>query len=492
MTADVRIEREAPAPLRDGTVLRAEVWRPDDDRPRPVVLVRTPYTKEGAAPLPVTDTRLATARGYAVVVQDVRGRGTSEGVFEPFVNEEADGADTVAWVAEQPWCDGRVVMAGMSYVGAMQWLAAAAGPPALRAIAPMLSSDEFGEGWSLRAGVHEHGFLGTWSAADLAAQADRWGDAPERAYDDLEGLARIAPWTAQWLAEAADSAYWRARSVAHRRDAVTVPVLFVGGWYDIFLAATLRGFARSTHPDDRLIVGPWGHDGTLSNLVGARNVGVAGAGGDVLFGAVLDFFDAVLDGRPPPLPRVRAYLLGGRRWLELDAWPPPRTGTLSLPLEPGTVAVRAADPVPSLGGRGLLVQVPGFGFGVRDQRPLLDRPDVLVAARAARPEPLTLAGPVRASLTVGADAPGPQDWAVTLCLEQPDGALDNLCEGIARAEPGARRVTVELGDVCVELPPGAELVALVAGSSFPRWPRPAADGRRRLEPGSALDLTVAA
>ena len=114
---------------------RAEAWVPDGPS-GPAILVRTPYLKETAAPSPVADVRLATERGYRVVVQDVRGRGSSEGEFEPFVNEEADGADSVAWVAEQRWCDGRVVMAGMSYVGATQWLAAAAAPPALRASLP--------------------------------------------------------------------------------------------------------------------------------------------------------------------------------------------------------------------------------------------------------------------------------------------------------------------------------------------------------------------
>ena len=264
MPPAIRIEREAPVPMRDGAVLRAEVWRPDDDAPHPAVLVRTPYFKEAAAPKAVNDPRRATERGYAVVLQDVRGRGTSEGAFDPFVHEEADGADSVGWVARQPWCDGRVVMAGMSYVGATQWLAAVAAPPALQAIAPTLSSDEFGAGWSLYDGVPEHGFLTSWSAASLLPVGSQWLDDPERAFDDVDALAAAAPWTRDWLSEPAGAAYWRARSVAHRRAEVQVPALMVGGWYDIFLGATLRSFARSRHPSDRLIIGPWGHDSDLS------------------------------------------------------------------------------------------------------------------------------------------------------------------------------------------------------------------------------------
>lgn len=485
----IRIERDVPVPMADGTVLRAEVWRPDDGRRHPAVLIRTPYLKESATPLPITDARMATARGYALVAQDVRGRGTSEGTFEPFVHEERDGADTVAWLAAQPWCDGRVVMAGMSYVGATQWLAAAASPPALEAIAPTLSSDGFGEGWSLRSGVPEHGFLATWNAADLAPPEQRWEDRPERAYDDPEGLARIAPWSGSWWTEPGDSAYWRARSVAARRDRIDVPALLVGGWYDIFLAGTLDAFARSRHPSDRLLIGPWGHDSKLSHLVGELNAGIAGSGEPAMFAAALDFYDAVLAGREPDAPRVRAYVLGARRWDDHTAWPPPGARATRMALEPGTFSVRPEDPVPSLGGRGLLVGVAGIDFGARDQRPLAGRPDVHVALRAAGAEATTLAGPVRAHLAVEPEGDRAALWTVTLCLEQPEGAWLNLCEGVGRSAPGAERLTVELGDVCVEVAAGQALVVLVAGSSFPRWPRPPAARTQAILEGSALELT---
>jgi uncharacterized protein len=266
-------------------------------------------------------------------------------------------------------------------------------------------------------------------------------------------------------------------------------VLSTAGWYDVFLAGTLRGFERTRHPSDRLVVGPWGHDSDLSNLVGEVNVGSAGAGEEWWFASALDFFDAARAGCEPALPRVRAYVLGARRWAELEAWPPPDATSLTVPLDPARVIVRPDDPVPSLGGRGLLVQVPGGGWGPRDQRPLLGRPDVAPAGRAEWPRPVTLAGPVRARLRTAAD--GPAHWVVTLCLEAPDGALHNLCEGIARAPAGATDVTVELGDVCVEVGAGQALVALLAGSSFPRWPRPETAGEQQILADSVLELTVA-
>ena len=487
--SDVRLLREVPVPLRDRTVTRAEAWVPDGP-PGPAILVRTPYLKETAVPSPVADVRLATERGYRVVVQDVRGRGSSEGDFEPFVHEEADGADSIAWVAEQSWCDGRVVMAGMSYVGATQWLAAAAAPPALGGIAPTMSSDDYAEGWSYREGVPELGLLATWSAIDLAPLEERWSDDPLRACDDLEGLARIAPWSAEWLQAGADSNYWSSRSVAHRRDDVTVPTLVIGGWYDVFCDASLRSFARSRHEHDRLVVGPWGHDAQLSHLVGDANVGVRGSGVVAeLFGTILGFYDAVLADEAPGLPRVTVYVLGARRWVGLDAWPPPGAERVELPLQPAVVGVDPAETVPSLGGRGLLIEVPGWGFGIRDQRGIAARDDVAVALRHTAPKRRWLAGPVRALLRTEAE-PGSM-WTVTLCVQQPDGALHNVTEGVGTDE-GYGTITVLLGDICASVEPGQPLVALVAGSSFPRWPRPKRRGSQSMLEGSRLELTVAA
>jgi uncharacterized protein len=485
---DVRLLREVAVPLRDGIVTRAEAWVPDGP-PGPAILVRTPYLKETAAPSPVVDVRLATERGYRVVLQDVRGRGGSAGDFEPFVDEEADGADSIAWLAGQDWCDGRVVMAGMSYVGATQWLAAAAAPPALNGIAPTLSSDAYAEGWSYRDGVLELGFLTTWNAIDLAPFDDHWHDDPLRACDDVDALIRIAPWSAEWLEAGAESDYWRSRSVAHRRDEITVPALVIGGWYDVFCDASLRSFARSRHEHDRLVVGPWGHDAQLSHLVGEANVGIAGSGVTAqLFGAILDFYDAVLADETPGLPRVSVYVLGARRWIGLDAWPPPGAERAGLAVDSGIVGVDPADPVPSLGGRGLLVEVPGQGFGIRDQRRIAAHDDVAVALRQAVSERRWLAGPACAHLRTEAEAGSM--WTVTLCAEQPDGALHNLTEGVAIDE-GDGLVTLQLGDVCATLEPRQPLVALVAGSSFPRWPRPKHGGAQRILEGSRLELTVA-
>jgi len=489
VTTDISVLRDVEVRLRDGLRTKAEVWLPSEGEPHPAILVRTPYLKECAAPTATVDARQATSRGYAVVLQDVRGCGGSEGTFYPFATEEADGFDSVGWVADQPWCNGDVVMAGSSYVGATQWLAAASAPPSLRAIAPTLSSDDYGEGWSYRAGVPELGFLTTWSVAGLVPEKDRMLDDPTRSWDDVGSAQAVAPWLHDWLANGPGSPYWRERSVAHRRHEIKLPVLVVAGWYDVFLAASLRSFARSMNRSDRLIVGPWAHTETLSHLVGVGNVGIAGLG-DGVFGWILDFYDAVLAGRDPGSSRVRAYLLGARRWVDLECWPPAGGGQLEVAIDPGSFAVRPATPVPALGGRALLVQVPGWGYGIADQRPLVGRDDVHRAATIAVGQDTIFAGPVTADLVTSAEGVDGSSayWVATLCLEQPGGALHNIAEGVVRTVLGAERAQVDLGDVFLEAPAGSTLVLFVAGSSFPRWPKPVSELRQCVMAGSKLKM----
>ncbi len=182
-----------------------------------------------------------------------------------------------------------------------------------------------------------------------------------------------------------------------------VPALQVGGWYDAFVEGTLRTFALGTHEHDRLIVGPWGHQETLPRIVGEHDLGWAGDGENSrLPRTLLRFYDAVLAGRAPALPRATIYVLGARRWASLDAWPPPnaREVVTSIQAE-ATLSYDPADPTPFRGGHGLLMEVPDHGFGPRDQRPLLARADVAALPLGDEAAgPLTLAGPVSATLQV--------------------------------------------------------------------------------------------
>lgn len=490
--ASIALATDVPIPLRDGVTTRADVWRPAGAAPAPALLMRTPYLKELAWAPPLVDPRAIVVAGFCLVVQDVRGTGESEGDFEPFVHEGRDGADTIAWIAEQPWCDGRVAMIGGSYCGIGQLLAAAERPPALAAIVPALCADDAAEGWAFRDGSREHGLLTSWIAASLAPPERRWLADMPRAPADVAGLGEIAPWSRAWFAEGADSPYWRARSPG--REAAELPALLLGGWYDVFVDGTIRAFARRRHPWDRLILGPWGHDLRLQHLVGEADLGIEGAGAAAgVAGRAFAFLHAVLAGEEPPGPRVLAYALGRRAWLALPDWPPPGHAPLELPLAgDGAFEVDPHDLPPTLGGRALLVSFPQSGFGVRDQRTLAERDDVLVLrTELPRDRATLLAGPISVALPVRASGGEHRDWTATLCRVRPDGRLDNLCEGIVRREAAADAVEIRLGDACVELPPGAELALLVAGGSFPRWAPVAQPGVQRVLPGGVLRVTTA-
>jgi putative CocE/NonD family hydrolase len=488
--ATLALWREVAVPLRDGTILRADVWRAATGEPMPAVLMRTPYGKEGSVPSAILDPATAVAGGFAVVVQDVRGTGSSDGEFEPFVNEADDGFDTIAWVAAQPWCDGRVVMTGMSYVGIVQWLAASRRPPALAAITPTITTDSIAEGWSFRGGVLEAGFLRTWVAGSLAP--------PDlRVLDDLDDVAEdgdvtaIAPWSAPWFSEPVESPYWAARAPAAGEVPSELPALVIAGWYDCFLSGSIRSFGDRSGPRDRLVIGPWGHEPTLSHLVGERALGSSGAAEVfALHERVLAFYRAVLAGEDPPGPRVLAYLLGGRRWLELASWPPPGARPLELALTgSGAFAAGPAAVPRARGGRRLQGGVPGGGFGPHDQRALLADGGALRLDAATGDDGLVAAGPVTATLAVAATGDEPRQWVAILCHEEADGALVNLAEGAAVAPAHADEVVLELGDVCVELAPGARLALLVAGGLARRFPLPATTSEQRVERAS-LTLTV--
>ncbi len=484
----LRLLSDLVIPLRDGTATSAEVWLGPDERPRPALLMRTPYPKELQVVPPLLDVREIVRAGYCLVIHDVRGTGASSGAFEPFINEGPDGAAAIGWIAEQPWCDGRVAMLGASYCGAVQWFAAAERPPALAAIAPILAADNTAEGWSFNGGHREHGFLSTWIAASLVPAAAQWSEDLALAAGDPTRLAGIAPWSVPWFAENAASGYWSDRTPRH--DDVDVPAFVVAGWYDVFIAGALRSFTRDTNADSRLVIGPWGHDGLFSHLVGDADLGASGDG-TVMVKRLLAFLAAVLDEREPPGPRVLAYVLGRRGWLNAGQWPPSGCARRALELSGGGEFSVDVDDLPQAsGGRGLLVGAPGHGWGVRDQRALAARNDVVVLSFAMADDTATLlAGPVSVRLSVAATGGSERDWIAILCLEGTDGAFANLCEGAVRRPVTEREIVIGLGDICIEVPAGAKLRLIVAGGWWPRWARIDEPGTQRVDAG-LLDVSV--
>ena len=497
---------DARVSMRDGTALAADVFVLDDRLRWPVLLLRTPYSRADARSAldPVSIAR----RGWAFVIQDVRGLGDSEGEFVPFLQEIADGEDTIEWCASQPWSDGRVAMCGGSYLGATQWLAAVSGHPALKAIAPTFTASDYRDGWTYEGGAFAHGFVTPWATklaassrdAAVAARAKAIGTdwhALVRRPLQANGVADVFPPYATWL-DAHDDSYWNAVSVQRRYGELDVPAFHVGGWYDTFCEGTIRNYTgMSTRAPtararrlQRLVIGPWAHHAMWERVQGDLDFGPDADRTDMR-PTLLDWLRKAID-EDDPAGGVAIFVMGENRWVELESWPPPsRPLRLYLggeerangPEGRGRLLPRAAggivqtftfdpdDPAPTVGGRGIDPVVPTAG--PRDQREVEARADVLVYTSDPLPEGLEIVGLVTASLELSIDTTG-ADVAVKLCLVEPGRRSINLVDSIRRDAyvPGRpQRVGLDLGTTAVAVPAGARLRVQVSGSNFPRFDR---------------------
>ena len=503
-TPTVELHRNVEIPMRDGVVLRADLYRPAGDGRHPVVLQRTPYDKSLKANAFMMMDPLRTAEaGFAVVVQDTRGRFASDGSFTPFRDDTADGYDTVEWCAAQPWSTGVVGMYGASYVGATQWLAAIAAPPSLRAIFPQITASQYHEGWTHQGGAFALGFNLSWTVAGLAPDTyrrmrkerpdmtaafhrvvgaiDELGEwFTHTPLSDLPLLADGAPYFADWVAHPDDDDWWAPIRVEDHYEQVTTPSLNVGGWYDIFLGGTLanyvgmraRGGTEAARQGQRLVVGPWHHMVSPSNIAGEVDFGAgANALAVDLDGMGIRWFDQWLrHDEPPPSqdPPVRLFVMGENRWRTFADWPAPEAvdtawylhsggraqslrGDGSLSPEPPTAeepfdafVSDPRNPVKTKGG-GLCCWPGAIPGGAYDQRSVEERSDVLVYTSAVLDEDVTVIGPVRCVLHAATSAPD-CDFTAKLVDVHPDGYARNLCDGILRGryrEGTSRSVLLE-------------------------------------------------
>ena len=483
------VERDVPVPMRDGVTLRADVFRPAGGGRHPALLQRNPYDK--SVPSTVVGFILkALDRGYAVVTQDVRGRYASEGDFHPFFDERQDGYDTLDWLAGQPWCDGNIGMFNQSYLGLTQWQAALSGHPALKAIVPGVTADDYHDGWVYQGGAFELSFNYTWTmfnllpdgiarrraAGDEAAAADAIAiqDLQDATADGMARLplawnpliARYAPYYAEWLAHPAYDEYWERIDVSGGYERLSIPTMSLGGWYDIFLKGTIGNFtgmrARAATAEarehQRLIVGPWNHSGMRNgNPIGAVDFGVRSTGDAIDQEELhLRWYDRWLrgvDGGEDD-PPVRIFVMGANRWRDEREWPLARTdyqrwylhsggranslrgdGTLG-PETPGaeppdTYVYNPLNPTPTMGGGLCCSHVYSQG-GAYDQRDVEAREDVLVYTTPPLVEPVEVTGPVTMVLHATSSAPD-TDFTAKLVDVSPCGFARNLTDGILRA-----------------------------------------------------------
>ncbi len=491
----VAVIRDVAVPMSDGTVLRADHYLPVTDRQVPTVLVRTPYGRR----LPFSlDVQFIAERGFHVLLQSCRGTFGSGGEFDPMRREAADGQDTVAWLREQHWFDGRLATYGPSYLGFVQWALATDPPPELRAAVVLVGPHDFSQAAYHDGGFDLQNFLG-WS--EMIAHQEttsplgrlwRMATTERRLRPALNGLPVTAsardllgtgaPWFEGWLEhpEVTDP-FWAPLQCGAALQRTTVPTLLVGGWQDLFLAQTLEQYRvlSGRGVPTRLLVGPWTH------------LEVETKGGAAIAES-LAWLDRYLGPRAtagggtdgPPEHSVRVWVGGAQApgWRDVSGWPPqgPREqrwypgprGTLDPQPsgDPGTAQFRydPADPTPSVGGA-----VMTFTAGVRDNRAVEQRADVLVFSSEPLAGPVEILGEVAAELSVERDNPH-ADLFVRLCDVDPKGRSRNVCDGIVRLsaqDPAAGVVRVSLIGAGHRFAPGHRIRLQVAGGAHPRFAR---------------------
>jgi putative CocE/NonD family hydrolase len=491
MTTAVIEERDVLIPMRDGVRLATDIWRPDTDRPAPVLVSRTPYGKAMIA-LASEPAELAAA-GFAVLIQDCRGRFGSEGEWGYIECEAPDGYDTVEWAAAQPWSNGRVGMFGASYMGYTQWLAAVLRPPHLEVMAPECCAADYWVASFDPGGTFRLAQRMGWTASLIAAMAPEWGiddpvlDRLRQAFLDartavvrgdptairttreatkvlLDDVFRTRPiqdnklWhgRATWLDEIFDhedrgDSNWRRLNPSTHYADLDLPAVHVGGWYDVHLAGILQNFtgmqrqapSGRAREAQRLVVGPWAHWTPLVPVVGDIDFGP-----EAIFNPTemrLAWFRHWLqDGPEPDWAPVRIFVMGANKWRDEQEWPLARTkytpwylghsGRLgpAKPSDeepPDAFTYDPRDPAPTLGGRLLGT---GEVAGPVEQSPLNQRDDVLTYTSEPLAAPMEVTGPLRVDLWAATDAPD-TDFMAVLVDVHPDGRGWNLSEGAVRA-----------------------------------------------------------
>lgn len=508
----VRPHLNVMVPMRDGLSLATDVYRPErQSGPLPVLLMRTPYGKAIRAHL----AERHTAGGYVVAIQDVRGRGDSEGTFRPLFQEPEDGYDTIEWLARQPWCTGEVGTFGGSYEGWAQWAAAKAGPPSLKAMAVSVTAGKTG-----RQEIWHQGTLLLTTLNWLTAVSGRvvqptWVSDWKAAFEHLPVsemptvLGRDLPLWQEWLEHPGLDDYWRPILLDETDfQRIDIPVMHVSGWYDGSLWATAWFYEqmRSHSPAAQrqtLVLGPWDHSSAAMER-SARSYGGHDFGPEAevdLGGERLRWFDRWLKADSQVVaPASRVFVTGVDRWASAEHWAePPRPLSLHVQAEGGLAEEPAAcpgadaydyDPAKPLvlyDNWDIYGSATNADVARREELRLApdvtERPDVLTYTSAQLSEAVTVMGNPVLHLwaeTDGADT----DWFAWLQDVGPDGEVLQTAQGQLRARfhrSLEREELLEPGRTyCfrVELSPTAHCFAaehrvrlMVSSSNFPRYDR---------------------
>lgn len=343
----VRLERGVKCRLADGTTLVSDHYYPAGVGPWPTLLMRQPYGRDIASTVVYAHPVWFARHGYHVAIQDVRGRGGSEGEFYAFRNEGRDGAETIAWLRTHAATNGRIGMYGFSYQGATQLLAAAEQPEGLECIAPHMTATDLYHGWFYHQGALRLSSSLGWGIQMLREDARRLGlreasDRLEDAWANIRAQAtqvpygrhpavadeRLPSYVRDWFSHREPGEYWSAQDVSTRLDRIQVPALHIAGWFDTYLEGSIAGYralrehagSETARENQYLIAGPWVHI-PWGDRVGDVNLGEA-ANLDTN-AMLLRWFDHWLknSGEFNDEPRIRYFALGANEWRCSDEWP---------------------------------------------------------------------------------------------------------------------------------------------------------------------------
>lgn len=499
-------------PTRDGFALCTNIWLPDAKGKFPAAVYRTPYGKTDRLTPSLRPFRDA---GYVVVVQDVRGRGHSTGLFRQLLQEENDTEDLLNWMMRQPWFDGRAGLFGGSYPGIAAWRGALSQHPSIRAIAPSFSGgDEYLDRYYSSGGAFRSGHRLWWIAENFNLPgrkrppfAEVMRFLPLREADRFASGRELDFFRAAMDHPSYD-AYWRSLSTLHASARLRTPAHVVSGWFDPYNGSDLEMYdvLRAAGLPVRLIIGPWGHNPSLP----LETVNEQGSPGP-LRGLELEWFNAYVRGAgKPPEPLIRYFVMGANRWTETPAWPPADTAPAALYLGGGKAnsgqgsgrllaepARRSAadafdydpaNPVPTRGGS-TCCNPRMIPWGPLDQREVEGRPDVLVYTGEPLAQPVEIAGRVRVQLWVKSTAPD-TDFTAKLVDVAPDGTARLVCDGVLRLRyrhglerpvsyrPGrVERIHISLGSIAWQFLPGHRIRLDVSSSNFPKYDRNLNTGR---------------
>lgn len=495
-TRDIIIERDIKVPMHDGVVLLADRYSPRHDGKVPVLLVRSCYGKGGF--IGFLNGRLYAERGFQVLIQNCRGTYGSGGDLNPFHQEREDGLATIEWIRKQKWFSGELAMVGASYLGYALWAIGSDAEPDLKAMSVQVTTSEIqcptyaGESfaihdpliWVYGMSKQEKTRLGMMAAMIMGekkinAVADKL---PLNSLDNLAIGKKVQYWQ-DWVEHSEpDYDWWAPSDHSERVPAVSAPVRFVGGWYDICLPWMLKDYTALCRAgrNPYLTIGPWHHLSPRIMSYGLRDS--------------IDWFTAHIHGDRVRLPKkpVKIFVMGSRSWRGYDTWPPKEATQehwyfqegrglatrMPAPSEPDRYSYDPADPTPNVGGA-----IMGRGGGAKDNRRLESRSDVLTFTTEPMHRDLEIVGPVQAELFVSSSLEH-TDFFVRLCDHYPSGKSINICDGIRRLRPGrpspepdgCLRINIEMWPTAYCFRRGHRIRVQISSGAHPRYARNTGSG----------------